>query len=137
MLLNTKRTNFSRFIYIFLLFAISALAFWQITFFVHPVKFDMIDFHYPWRYFIGECLQNGKFPLWNPYQDLGLPIHADPSSGVWYPFVWGIGYFLGYNVYTIGLEFWFHVFIAGIGFYKLAKTLKLSPPTAFIAAICY
>lgn len=119
----------------FLLIAI--LAFWQIAFFVHPVKYDMIDCYYPWRYFIGECLQNGKFPFWNPYQDLGYPIHADPCSGVWYPFVWIIGYFPGYNIYTIGLELLAHVFIAAIGFYKLAQTLKLSHPVAFISAICY
>ncbi len=97
----------------------------------------MTDCYFPWRYYIGECLQNGKFPFWNPYQDLGYPIHADPSSGVWYPFVWIIGYFSGYNVYTIGLELCIHVFIAAIGFYKLSKTLKLSNEVAFISAVCY
>jgi len=124
-----------QFYIIFLLIAI--LAFWQIAFFVHPLKYDMIDCYYPWRYYIGECLQNGKFPFWNPYQDLGYPIHADPSSGVWYPFVWVIGYFKGYSLFTLGLEFWVHVFLAGIGFYKLARTLNLSPPVAFIAGVCY
>ncbi|MFH1005618.1 MAG: hypothetical protein V1781_09055 [Bacteroidota bacterium] len=106
-------------------------------FFICPVKWDMIDCYYPWRFHIGECLQNGKFPFWNPYQDLGYPIHADPSSGAWYPFVWIIGYCFGYNIYTIGLELWIHVFIAAIGFYKLSGTLKLSQHTAFIAAVCY
>lgn len=119
----------------FLLIAI--LAFWQIAFFIHPVKYDMIDCYFSWRFHVGECLQNGKFPFWDPYQDLGYPIHADPSSGTWYPFVWIIGYFFGYNIYTIGLELWLHIFIAGIGIFKLAKTLKLSNPTAFITAVCY
>src|SRR3954466_14062687 len=93
--------------YFYLAFlAIAVLAFWQISFFIHPVKWDMIDCYYPWRFHIGECLQHGKFPFWNPYQDLGYPIHADPSSGAWYPFVWIIGYFFGYNIYTIGMELW-------------------------------
>ncbi len=135
--LNTGKSNYSRFIYIFLLFAISGLAFWQITFFVHPLKFDMIDCYFPWRHFIGECLQRGKFPFWNPYQDLGYPFHADPASGTFYPFVWIIGYFWGYNVFTLGIEFWAHIFLAAVGFYKLAKTLKLSQPVAFMAAISY
>ncbi len=116
---------------------IAVLAYWQVVFFIHPVKYDMIDCYLPWRFHVGECLQSGKFPFWNPYQDLGYPIHADPSSGTWYPFVWIIGYFWGYNIYTIGLELWLHVFIAAIGIYKLAKTLKLSDDTAFIAGVCY
>lgn len=123
--------------YYFAFLIITILAFWQIVFFVHPPKYDMIDCYLPWRFHVGECLQSGKFPFWNPYQDLGYPIHADPSSGSWYPIVWAIGYFFGYNVYTIGMEMWLHVFIAAIGFFKLAKTLKLNEKTAFIASIAY
>lgn len=119
----------------FLLIAI--IAFCQIVFFVHPVKFDIIDYNYPFRYFIGECLQHGKLPLWNPYQNLGYPIHADPSSGAWYPIVWIIGYTSGYNIYTLGIELVFHIFIAGIGFYTLSKTLHVSNNTAFITGVSY
>lgn len=118
-------------------FIISVLAFYQFVFFIHPPKYDVIDCYYPWRYFIGECLQQHTFPFWNPYQDLGYPIHADPSSGTWYPFVWVIGYCFGYNVYTIGLEIWVHVFIAAIGFYKLCKTLKFKDEVAFLAGLSY
>lgn len=118
-------------------FLISIIALWQIVFYVYPVKYDMIDCYLPWRFFIGECLQSGKFPYWNPYQDLGYPIHADPSSGTWYPFVWIIGSTVGYSVYTIGLEYWIHVFFAAIGFYKLCKTLKLNDESAFLAGISY
>lgn len=119
------------------LFLIAIIAFWQIVFFIHPVKYDMIDCYYPWRYFVGECLQHGKLPLWNPYQNLGYPIHADPSSGAWYPITWMIGYTSGYNIYSLGIEFILHVFFAGIGFYKLSKTLQLSNNTAFIAGVSY
>jgi len=97
----------------------------------------MIDCYLPWRYHIGECLQHGKFPFWNPYQDLGYPIHADPSSGAWYPIVWIIGYFFGYDVFTIGMEMWLHIIVAGIGFYKLSNTLQNNNNISFIAAISY
>jgi hypothetical protein len=116
---------------------VAIIAFWQIVFFIHPVKYDILDFNYPWRYFIGECLQHHKLPLWNPYQLIGYPAYADFSSGAWYPFAWIIGYTTGYNIYTIGLEFVFHVFMGGLGFYTLAKTLKLNNKTAFIAGISY
>lgn len=123
--------------YHFSLLLIAILAFWQIVFFVHPVKFDIVDYNYPFRYFIGECLQHGKLPLWNPYQNLGYPIHADPSSGAWYPIVWIIGYISGYTLYTLGIELVFHIFLAGIGFYTLSKTLKLVDNTAFVAGFSY
>ena len=120
---------------IFLLVAV--LAFFPVSFFLHPVKYDAIDCFYPWRFHIGECLQNGQLPYWNPFQDLGYPIHADPSSGAWYPMVWIIGYFSGYSIYTIGFEFWIHTFFAGIGFYLLAKTLKFEQNYALLAGISY
>lgn len=123
--------------YYFAFFLLALLAFWQISFYVHPVKYDMTDCYFPWRYYIGESLQHGKFPYWNPYQTLGYPIHADPGSGTWYPVVWFIGYFFGYGIYTMGLEFWLHVFVAGIGFFHLARTLKFKQDVAFLLAISY
>ena len=120
---------------IFLIVAV--LVFFPISFFLYPVKYDAIDCFYPWRFHIGECLQNGQLPYWNPFQDLGYPIHADPSSGAWYPLVWIIGYFSGYSIYTIGFEFWIHTFFAGIGFYLLAKTLKFEQNYALLAGISY
>lgn len=116
---------------------IAVFAFFQITFFIHPPNYDMMDCFYPWRFYVGECLQNGQFPYWNPYQDLGYPIHADPSSGAWYPMVWIIGYFNGYSIHAISLEWCFHVFCAGIGAFWLFKTLKFDPRIALIGAISY
>ncbi len=118
-------------------FCIAAIAFFQVSFYLHPGKYDLIDCFYPWRFYIGESLQNGQLPYWNPYQDLGYPIHADPSSGAWYPMVWLIGYINGYTIYSIGFELWFHVFLAGVGFYTLAKTLKFNQSFALLAGIAY
>ena len=120
-----------------LLFAIAALAFSQVIGFQHPMVYDMTDCFYPWRFHIGECLQNGVLPFWNPYQDLAYPIHADPSSGAWYPMVWLIGSTLGYSVRTIGLEFFLHVFLAGVGMLHLCKTFRFDPRIAWVAAISY
>lgn len=123
--------------YYLLLFFLSLLVCWQLVTDLHPVKYDMVDCYYPWRYFIGDCLQHGKFPYWNPYQNLGYPIHADPGSGTWYPLVWLIGSTVGYSLYTLGLEYWFHVFFAGIGFFLLARALKFRPELAVLLALSY
>lgn len=119
------------------LLIIAGMAFFQVVFFQHPMVYDTIDCFYPWRFHVGECFQNGIFPFWNPYQDLGYPSHADPSSGTWYPMVWLIGSTIGYNLYTIALEFFVHIFFAGVGMFTLAKTLRFDWRIAFIAAVSY
>ena len=120
-----------------ILFLMAIVAFFPVVMNSHPVKWDMIDCFYPWRFHIGECLQNGQLPWWNPYQDLGYPIHADPSSGAWYPMVWLLGSTVGYSIWTIGFELWIHVFFAGVGMYFLAKTMKFESRFALIAGIAY
>lgn len=116
---------------------ITVLACYPFLFKLHPGKYDLIDCFYPWRFYVGECLQNGQFPVWNPYQDLGYPIHADPSSGAWYPIVWLLGYFKGYSLWLIGFEYSLHIFLAGVGAYVLLKGLNFEKKFAFAGAVAY
>ncbi len=113
------------------------LAFFFITTLRHPLICDMMTQAFPWRYYIGECLQNHHLPLWNPYQHLGYPIHADPQSGAWYLPVWIIGYFWGYNMVSIVAEYLFHLIIAGFGMRYLARQLKISESVSTILGIAY
>ncbi len=125
------------YIYYLLLFITAVLAMLPVVLLRHPLKYDIIDQAYPWRYFIGECLQNGHLPLWNPYQLLGSPIHADPQSSAWYPVTWFFGYFFGYDIYIISFDFFLHIFLAGMGMFYLAKQLKFRNETAFIMGVSY
>ena len=121
----------------FFLFVITVLGFYNISFFIHPLKWDLIDQAYPYRYFIGETLRNGDFPYWMPFQQSGIPVCADPQGGIWYPIAWIFGFFSGYTIYVISVEFILHIFLAAVGFYLLSKTLGLSEWTALIIAVCY
>ena len=121
----------------FLLLLLTLFGYWQVAFMQYAMKWDMIDQFYPWRFFVGECLQNSILPLWNPYQVLGYPIHADPGSGAWYPITWLIALFRGYDIYSSQFEFVLHIFLAGVGMYKLAKGLKLQSKIALLLAISY
>ncbi len=123
--------------YYLLLALICLSAYWQITFNLHPVKYDMPDCYYPWRSFISDALQNGHAPVWNPYQLFGSPIHADPSSGAWYPPVWVIGLLFGYSLKILGWELLLHVWLAGVGFLKLGKRLGFSAQTSFLLSVGY
>ncbi len=123
--------------YYFFLMLTAAVALWHVVSLQHPLKYDMTDQAYPWRYFIGESLQEGMLPLWNPYQLLGSPIHADPQSSAWYPVTWFFGYLFGYDIYILSIDFMIHIFLAGMGMFYLARQLKLSRETAFLVGVSY
>lgn len=119
---------------ILLFFAI--LAYWQVFFLVNSLQWDQIDCYLPWRYFTSESIRNHVFPFWNPYQDLGYPIHADLRS-IWSPEVWIVSLFGGYTNYTLHFIFIFYIFLAGYGMYRLALNLGIKPLFSLIAGISY
>jgi len=136
-----KRTSiiwrFENYTHYGVLIIVLLAGYWQIGLMQHPPKYDLIDQMYPWRYYIGECLQNSALPLWNPYEILGYPIHADPQSGAWYPFVWIIGYVYGYDIYSLSWEFFVHIILAGVGMFLLGITLRFDKNIALIMAVSY
>ncbi|HRY31979.1 MAG TPA: hypothetical protein P5531_03325 [Bacteroidales bacterium] len=113
------------------------LAFLPVTIGQHPLVYDIVTTALPWRYFIGDCLQHGQLPLWNPYQHLGYPIHADPQSGAWYLPAWIIGTFAGYDFYTLSFEFLAHIILAGFGMRWLAYRLQLSNLSGTLLGVAY
>jgi len=116
--------------------ALAVLAFWQVAFLKYSLKWDMVDCYLPWRYFTGECLQNNILPLWNPYQHLGYPIHADLRS-VWYPEVMLIGALTGYTNYTLHFLFIIYISLAGFGLYILSCGIGTNRAASFITGTCY
>jgi len=122
--------------FLFLL-ALCVFAYWDIATFQDTLKWDMLDCYYPWRYFVGESIQHRVFPLWNPYQHLGYPIHADMRS-VFYPETFLVGLLGGYNLYVLHGLFIFYITLAGTGFYRLAaffvknNVVKLTVASAYL-----
>jgi hypothetical protein len=131
-----KRFLWQAFPYLTLL-VLAVLGFWQVALLQHPLKWDLMDQAFPWKYFIGESLQNHILPLWNPYQHCGYPIHADPQSSALYPVVWFFGYFWGYSIYILSLDFTLHIFLAGTGMFILGKILGFRRNVALIMGIGY
>lgn len=124
-------------IYIFLAFVIlTMVAYWQVAFLQNSLKWDMIDCYLPWRYHVGECLQNGIFPFWNPYTHCGYPIHADLRS-VWYPETFLVGLTTGYSNLTLHLLFILHLSLAGLGMYLLSRHFTSDWRAGAIAGAAY
>src|SRR6266480_2594697 len=51
----------------------------------NPYMQDSVVQLFPWRHLVFESLTNGIIPLWNPYQNLGLPFMANLKPLVFYP----------------------------------------------------
>lgn len=106
-------------------------------FLVHPCIHDFYNEFFPSRYFLIDCLRNGQLPLWNPYQSMGTPAHADPQMGVFYPPAYLFALFGPYHSICCGIEFILLAFIAGWGFYSLCRQFVSSRSVAFVCAVCY
>ncbi len=117
-------------------FLLAFLAYWQIGLFQNTLPWDMIDVYYPWRYFIGESLISGEFPLWNPYQNFGYPIHADMRS-IWTPEIWLISLFGGYSIYTFSALFIVYTAISGIAMMHLSNYFLKHHRSAFFTGAVY
>ncbi|MBP6575115.1 MAG: hypothetical protein KA230_11730, partial [Flavobacteriales bacterium] len=87
----------------FLFLAVFVLIAWWplVTFTYCVVHGDMLDCWLPWRTFIADCLQNGEWPVWNPYQQMGYPVHADLQGPAWYPEALLLGGTIGQSIYVL------------------------------------
>lgn len=123
--------RFHLLILVALFFAFPLLSLFQRTMF-----WDITLYNLPWRYHLSESITNGELPLWNPWMNNGFPQMAHYET--WYPVSWLFSFLFGYNIGTLQYEYLFNLFIAGIGFYKLASLFTgLEKSTRVIGAISY
>jgi hypothetical protein len=92
---------------------------------------DIHLYWYPAAESFVRVVAGGGPPLWNPFFSFGLPLLADPSYQVLYPFTW-LNLLMApatyYKVYVL-----VHVVAAGGGLYLLARRWGLSRPAAFVS----
>jgi hypothetical protein len=116
---------------------IMVLAYFPVISFTFALKNDFFTQYFPQRFFIGEALRHGYFPLWNPYINYGIPVYADMNAGFWYPLTWLNALVSGYNAYSFTLEAFFHLLVSAFGMYWLTGLWKLKTPVRIIAAVSY
>ncbi len=97
---------------------------------------DLLISHWPNAAFVRQSLvQWGQIPLWNPMILSGTPFAADPLSGLYYPPNWlafAIGPGVAFNLLT-----WLHLTWAGLGTWKLSRTLGVSSGPAIVAGLAF
>lgn len=102
---------------------------------------DGAHFYGPlFEYVFGE-FQAGRFPLWNPYENIGQPFAANPTSLVFYPGIYlaYLGFWVGltdsasaYAMFVAG-----HLLLALLTTYRLTRSLSCSRYAATLAALAY
>ncbi|MCF8256359.1 MAG: YfhO family protein [Flavobacteriales bacterium] len=119
-----------------LMVLVCILAFHGIASMHESLKWDATDCYLPWRYFVGESLDHGIFPLWNPYQHFGYPIHADMRS-VFYIEGLIVGLAGGYSVQLLNVLFILYLSVAGTGMYLLAGHFTSMHRARIMGGIAY
>ncbi len=81
---------------------------------------------YPWRDLVFEAWSQGRVPFWNPYELAGTPLLANAQSGALYPPHMLMGILHVPTAIAMVLLAWFHLAVAGLGTYFLARQLGAS-----------
>src|ERR1035438_2095793 len=110
---------------ILITFTLSLILWWFLLRGKVPATTDMVMFSYPDKCVNLEAVQKGFIPLWNPYNDCGLPHLANWVSAFFYPFFW-IWSLTGLSSGWIPLCLLHQVF-AMAGFYLWMKSEKIHP----------
>ncbi|MGH8631431.1 MAG: hypothetical protein ACREU7_11805, partial [Burkholderiales bacterium] len=97
---------------------------------------DAGHFYHPLLKWTSEQWLRGSPPLWNPYENAGMPLLADGSSALFYPgrlvLLLPLDFAWRFNLYVVG-----HVVLAAVGAYLLARHFQASVLAAGVAAMSY
>lgn len=87
-----------------------------------------------------ERLTAGEIPLWNPYNNGGLPFIGDTQAAVFYPLRWltiGLSSIAGgWSYNSLQMEMTFHVLLYSLLMYLFVRRLTLRDSRSRLAAFC-
>lgn len=116
--------------------AITLIAAWPLLSGGTVVGEDAVTFFYPMYHFLGQQLRVGHLPGWNPSQFAGVPFAADPESGWMYVPAMLFFSVLPFTAAARALVV-FHLALAGLATYGLARLLGIGVIGALVASTAY
>lgn len=130
---------------VILLLAAAILLFWWHVWIPSPsdrMHFtdDIMVKDYPTRMGLFRQVLDGRLPLWDPYQFGGWPGLANCEAGVFYPLNWPLVPFSNSPELAFLVTEWLvllHLLIAGLGAYRYARYLGLSPLASSFSAFAF
>ncbi|MBK8226087.1 MAG: YfhO family protein [Flavobacteriales bacterium] len=122
-----------------LLIAVAVLlAYWPLSSFQWTLTHgDTLNCWLPWRWFIASSLHNGQFPLWNPHQQFGYPMHADLQGPSWYVEAIALGGTIGHGIHVLQALFLLYVMIGGWGVMRLIRNLHGDARAGSLVGLAY
>ena len=120
-----------------LFLSLSVLAFPEIIFGHQTLyKTDLTWIHFPRHYFAATEWLAGRVPLWDPYEDTGIPLLAESQVGVLYPlsaiFLSPLSPSLELSLYIL-----LHFSLAALFTFSLARSLGLGWAAATLAGLAF
>ncbi|MGL4593182.1 MAG: hypothetical protein ACRCUY_00470 [Thermoguttaceae bacterium] len=102
---------------------------------------DGIHFYAPLFQYLCDEIAAHRLPLWNPFENLGQPLAANPTTMLFYPgTLFALVIYATFRCEALSIYTTFvaaHFFVAMICSYRLAKEIRCSKVAATFAAICY
>jgi len=84
--------------------------------------------NYPYDLYVASHLRDGRFPLWDPYSGLGVPVVGNIVNAPFYPLkiiLYTLPYWESYDLYKL-----IQYFVAGLGMYLYVRSMvKARSPT--------
>lgn len=96
---------------------------------------DFSIFSYPLAAYHRECFWQGAVPLWNPYNNCGIPFLAQWNTMVFYPL--SLIYLLFPLPWSLSFFCLFHLFLGGMGMYFLARHWTESSFSGALAGMAF
>lgn len=114
------------------------VTYWPLSTFGWSLTYgDTLDCWLPWRFFIATCLQDGHFPLWNPFQQMGYPIYADLQGPTWYVEAIALGGTVGHSILVLQGLFLAYLVIGGLGMRRLVREVHGHEGAALVIGVAY
>lgn len=114
------------------------LAYWPISSFHWTLTHgDALNCWLPWRWFIASCLHDGQFPLWNPHQQFGYPIHADLQGPSWYVEAIALGGTIGHGIHVLQALFLLYAMVGGWGMMRLIRSAHADARAGLVVGMAY
>ena len=96
---------------------------------------DLSNMFLHWLSFARSSIQQGEFPLWNPYLFSGIPFVANPQPALFYPPTWLA--LLMPVTRALGWIIVLHVWLAGAGMYAWMRSEGASTTGALFGAVTF
>jgi hypothetical protein len=129
-----------------LLLVLPGLYFWRLFTPYPPDQMTLAEGDFNVEFFpltraIAAVVRGGELPLWNRWSDAGQPLLADPQAGIWYPLNWVLPWLVGghdgQSLVALEAHTAWHLCLAGLSMYALARYVIGSRLGSLVAALTF